>query len=307
MVRDPRELYELEADAPRLEGAVLLHHLDGHMDAGGAGRLLAEHLRERSDHRVVARFDVDRLIDYRARRPSMIYATDHWEGYEDPELAVRLLHDADGTPFLLMTGPEPDHEWRLFTAALIDLAERLGVRTAVGAHGIPMAVPHTRPLGVIGHGSRPELLTGFQSSPNRIQVPGNISALIELRFGEAGYDALGFAVQVPHYLSQTAFPTAAIAALDAVTRGTGLRLPADSLREAARRADVEIALQINGSEEIAEAVRALERQYDAFTDTAGRESLLADMPDVLPTADELGERFEQFLTEQAERGRGEEV
>src|SRR5262249_52406777 len=154
----------------------------------------------------------------------------------------------------------------------------LGARTIVAAHGIPTAVPHTRPLGVIAHGNRSDLLTGFQAPANRLQVPGNISALIELRFGESGGAGLGLAGQVPHHLAQTAFPTASIAALEAIAKTTGPRLPAEALRESARRADVEIAQQISESEEIADAVRALERQYDAFADTADRENLLAEMP-----------------------------
>jgi len=60
---------------------------------------------------VIARFDVDDLIDYRARRPPMTFDTDHWQDYAAPELAVHLVHDAAGTPFLLLTGPEPDRRW----------------------------------------------------------------------------------------------------------------------------------------------------------------------------------------------------
>jgi hypothetical protein len=44
MQRDPEDLYELGADVPDLDGVAMLHHLEGFMDAGAAGRLLAEHL-----------------------------------------------------------------------------------------------------------------------------------------------------------------------------------------------------------------------------------------------------------------------
>ena len=56
-------------------------------------------------------------------------------------------------------------------------------------------------------------------------------------------------------------------------RATGLVLPGDALREAARRTDLEIARQVEGSAEVAEVVQALEQQYDAFA--ADRENLLA--------------------------------
>ena len=78
-------------------------------------------------------------------------------------------------------------------------------------------------------------------------------------------------------------------------------LPDDALREAARRTDEEIGRQVEASEEIAELVQALERQYDAFVDAAGREGLLADEAGNMPTAEELGAQFERFLAEQQGR------
>ena len=295
---DPRELYEVDSDVPELHGAVLLHYFDGFMDAGSAGRLTAEHLLATLEHRVVARFDVDRLIDYRSKRPTMVYVTDHWESYAEPELAVHLLHDTDGTPFLLLNGPEPDHEWERFSKAVVDLNERWGVRMSVGMHGIPMGVPHTRPLGVTGHATRPELVADYQPMLNRIQVPGSIGALLELRLGEAGHDALGFAAHVPHYLAQAAYPAAAVTVLNAVLKVTGLKLPGTALREAAKRADAEVDRQVSGSEEVAEVVKALEEQYDQFVEGGSRGNLLAGGMDRMPTADELGSEFERFLAEQ---------
>jgi len=212
VVLDPEELYEVDSDVPDLTGAVLLHHFEGFMDAGSAGRLTAEHLLSSFEHRVVARFDVDRLIDYRSKRPLMTYMTDHWAEYQAPELVVELLHDTNGTPFLLLTGPEPDHEWERFTTAIRALNERWGVRLTVGMHGIPMGVPHTRPLGVTGHATRPELVGDFQPVLNRLQVPGSVSALLEFRLGENGHDAVGFAAHVPHYLAQASYPAAAVPA-----------------------------------------------------------------------------------------------
>jgi hypothetical protein len=127
-----------------------------------------------------------------------------------------------------------------------------------------------------------------------------VAALLEFRLGEADRDAVGFAVHVPHYLAQAAYPAAAITLLESVTRATGLSLPDEALREAARRTDEEIGRQVEASEEIAELVEALERQYDAFVDAAGQEGLL-DQVGNMPTAEELGAQFERFLAEQQGR------
>ncbi|MFG2088231.1 MULTISPECIES: PAC2 family protein [unclassified Spirillospora] len=293
---NPEDLYELDADLPEMTGPVLLHSLDGFVDAGSTGQLVREHLLEALEHRVIARFDVDSLIDYRARRPPMTFDRDHWASYETPELVVRLLRDDAGSPFLMLSGPEPDRLWEGFTAAVLDLVKRLGVGLVVGFHGIPMGVPHTRPVGITSHATRPELITR-NSWFDKVQVPGSASGLLELRLGEAGHDAVGFAVHVPHYLAQSAYPAAAVAALDAVADATGLALPVERLREAAAATDADIAEQVDGNDEVEKVVRALEQQYDAFAGAAERDSLLAESAD-MPTADELGAQFERFLAEQ---------
>lgn len=295
MALDPEELFEVDSDVPDLTGAVLLHHFDGFMDAGSAGSTLVEHLLAAHEHRVVARFDVDDLIDYRARRPTMTYVTDRWEDYDKPELVVHLLHDAIGTPFLLMTGPEPDRRWEAVTAAVRALVERWAVRLTVGFHGIPMGVPHTRKLSVISHATRPELVA--EKSPfNRVQVPGNLSALLELRLGQAGHDAMGFVAYVPHYLAQGAYPPASVGLLEAVTTATGLTIQTAGLQEAASRTDAEISRQVAESAEVAQVVEALEQQYDAFTSAA--QNLLVADGEPVPSADELGAELERFLAEQ---------
>ena len=303
----PEELYELDTDelpeagGPAAEGSdsdgmALLVHLEGFMDAGAAGRLLTEHLLDSFEHTTVARFNTDRLLDYRSRRPLMTFDGGKWETYDAPELSVFKLADAGGKQFLLLTGPEPDHEWEAFVAAAQSLAERLGAGPMITYFGVPMGIPHTRPLGVITHATRPGLVTSKVALPSKLQVPASASSLMEYRFGEAGRDAVGLVVQVPHYLSQAAYPTAALTLMDALTEVTGLDLPALELREAADRTNVLIDRQVAESSEVAELVQGLESQYDAAVAHDG-ENLLAEGEE-MPTADELAAQFEQFLAEQ---------
>ena len=112
MPHDPTDLYTVDSDVPEFSDVALLYYFDGFIDAGAAGRLLAAHLLATLEHREIARFDVDALIDYRSRRPPMIFSRDRWESYEAPELAMHLLKDTAGSQFLLLTGPEPDHGLR---------------------------------------------------------------------------------------------------------------------------------------------------------------------------------------------------
>lgn len=305
---DPQSLYTWEpkglavvdmALAQESFGLVMLYHFDGYIDAGETGDQLVEKLTDTLPGQVVATFDHDRLIDYRARRPLLTFERDRWTGYEVPSLEVRVLQDATGAPFLLLSGPEPDVEWERFAVAVRQIVERLGVRLSVNFHGIPMGVPHTRPVGLTPHGNRSDLVPGHASPFDEAQVPGSAAALVEYRLMEAGHDVLGVAAHVPHYIARSAYPDAALTALESVTSATGLVLPAvaHSLRTDAHRTQAEIDRQIQeGDEELVSMIQGLEHQYDAAAGAETRGNMLAE-PIEIPSADEIGRDFERFLAE----------
>lgn len=293
---DPEELYELAPDLPDLGRPVLIQAMTGFVDAGGSTRLAGDHLLTTLDPKPAVTFDVDLLLDYRARRPIMTFVEDHWAGYDEPRLSISVLQDAAGVPFLLLTGPEPDVMWRRFSAAIRQVIDRLGVRLTVGLNAIPMAVPHTRPTGVTAHATRKELVAGYEPWIERVLVPGSAQHLLEWELGQHGKDAIGFAVHVPHYLAQTDYPSAAELLLTSVSRATGLLLPTDGLHVAAERLRGDIDQRIAADNEARALVRALEEQYDAFL--RGRESNLLTSTGPLPTAEELGAEFERFLADQ---------
>jgi PAC2 family len=285
---DPEGLYEL-APGVRVTGRpVLLHALDGFIDAAGTVRLARQHLLDMFEHQAVATFDVDQLMDYRSRRPPLLFDRDHFASYDEPELVVHLLTDAGGTPFLLLSGPEPDVQWNRLVQALAGLSDRLGVRLTVGMNAIPLAVPHTRPVGLTLHGTRRELLGAHQPWLDQVRVPGSFGNLLEYRLGQLGRDAMGVAVHIPQYLVQAEFPTAAAVLLDALAGATGLVLPTAALYEAGERAREQIDAQVAQSAEVAAVVQELETQYDAT---------LAERATELPTGDELGAELERFLAQ----------
>lgn len=305
MMRDPSEIYTVDEDVAHeltehtaaVGGPTLLHMVRGFVDAGAAGQVAADHLTERFDTQRLATFDVDQLLDYRSRRPTMTFDAASWSDYDEPHLGVDVVRDGEGVRFLLLHGLEPDVQWERYVAAVRQIVERFDVPLTVGVHGIPMGVPHTRPLGVTAHGTRPDLVADHVSWFGTVQVPASASAVLEYRLGHWGHDAMGFAVHVPHYLAQTAFPQASVVALENIQRATGLDLDPAALEPAARLATAEIERQVESSAEIAAVVTALEEQYDSFARSIGRTNLLADTSD-LPTADELGAEFERFLAQQ---------
>jgi predicted ATP-grasp superfamily ATP-dependent carboligase len=295
---DPFLAREAEgAEAAGRRGLVLVHDLAGEFDAAHASALAGSHLLASLPHRVIARFDVDRLVDYRAHRPRMTFHGDRYESFTAPEILVYAVEDDAGEPFLLLHGAEPDFAWEAFVAAVAALVRRLGVTSVVALQAIPMPVPHTRPVTVTAHATRRALIESYPVYWGELGIPGSVAALLELRLGEAGVDALGVAAHVPHYLSQATFPAASLTLLEHLSRLTGLHVPTEELREAAEAHRSEVDEQIGLSPENTAVVAALEQQYDQFAAAREGSDLLGNVGEV-PSGDEIGAEFERFLADQ---------
>ncbi|WEV78630.1 PAC2 family protein [Janibacter cremeus] len=287
--------YEVDTDPAALEPGPMIVAFDGFFDAGMAQRLLVDHLLEVSEPTVVASFDVDSLVDYRSRRPVITFDANRYTDYNDPSMLLYHLTDRDGQSYYILAGPEPDYRWEAVISAVTTLMDEVGISLVVHAHGIPMAVPHSRPVGMTVHGSNERLIGEHKPVFGTVQVPASLAALLEMRLGESDRDAVGFSLHVPHYLAQSTFHDAALTALNAVVDVTGLNLANDALAEAAREGRLQIEREVEENDEVREAVQALERQYDVHLRGLERPSLLAGEGQDLPSADQLGAEFEDFL------------
>ncbi|HEX6887148.1 MAG TPA: PAC2 family protein [Candidatus Nanopelagicales bacterium] len=286
--------YRLEPDRPELGAPVLVHGLTGFMDAGGAARLAIEHLLETCQPTRLATFDIDTLFDFRARRPRTVFNADHYESVEMPELVVDAAIDAQGERFLILHGVEPDTAWGSVADSVVRLVEALNVRLAVGLQAIPWPAPHTRAVNVTVHANDPTLVVGQTPWVGSLEVPGSLSALLELRLGARERPAMGFAAHIPHYLVQAEFPRGALVLLQHLCSATGLAVPLDELRDAAEESDADISIQIATNPENLEAVTTLEEQYDALM--AGRASLPGDAEHLRQETD-IAAQVEAFLAE----------
>ena len=295
-MRDPEALYVLTEDAESVPaGLHLVAGLTGFADAGSAVTQLNDYFADTLETTVLARFDNDELLDYRARRPTIYFDQDHLENYQPPELALHLAHDELGQQFLLLTGYEPDFQWERFTTAVLQLVERFQVSTTTWVHAIPMPVPHTRTMGVTVSGNRTELIDAMSVWKPHTQVPSNALHLVEYRLQELGHPVVGFVLLVPHYLADTEYPVAAVTALESVSASTGLIFPTDRLREDGREFLTKIDGQVENNQELARLVGTLEQRHDSYMQDNPLRSPLTDEDGELPTADAIAEELEKFL------------
>lgn len=298
----PEELFERVANAPVVaQGLPLVILLTGFTDAGNTVSSLIDHLREHTEPQPLVVFDNDVLLDYRARRPIVQFDHDHLSAYTPARLELALAHDTFGQQFLLLTGYEPDFAWNGFTSAVLGLAQEFGVSTVSWVHAIAMPVPHTRPLGTTVSGNRSELIAAHSIWKPRTQVPATVGHVLEYRFAEQEMPVVGFVMLVPHYLAETSYPDAVLAAADRLMTATGRVLDMDSVRAESAEYLARVESQVQGNDELLQMLHTLEERHDSYM--AGYNSAdpahgFGDAPFSernLPSADELAAELERYL------------
>ncbi|WP_438352912.1 proteasome assembly chaperone family protein [Microbacterium sp. CJ88] len=291
----PAPLFERAVSAPPVPaGLPLVIALTGFTDAGNAVSRLIEYVRDDLDPTPLVVYSNDVLLDYRARRPLVAFEQDHLTDYRPPRLELSLAHDAIGQPFVLLAGYEPDFAWDAFVQSVIEFADALAVASVTWVHAIPMPVPHTRPIGTTVSGTRSELTEAHSVWQPHTQVPSTVGHLLEYRFAEAGARVAGFVLLVPHYLGDTEYPAAALAALDSLTVATGLVFDGDALREENREYLLKVDEQMTGNDELTRMLEGLEERYDAYMAGSTLATPIIHTGD-LPSADELAAELERFL------------
>lgn len=256
---------------------------DAWVDAGAASTTAAETLA--GDGPTMATFDADLLYDYRARRPTLDIRDGRPVSLGWPELAIRHTHLGD-RDVLVLAGPEPDFRWRELAAEMVGLARQLDVREWISLGSIPAAVPHTRPVPVLGTESKPGLLrAGVEPGPTGLlRVPSAAVSVLDLALAEAGVPALGYFAQVPHYVSG-AYPPAALGLLRALERHFDVVLDLAALHHEAE----ELRSRLDTATTLDEKTRLYVGRLETMVDEAR-----------LPTGDELIGEIERFLRERGE-------
>jgi hypothetical protein len=302
---EPGDLYELhndDFDVP--SGLHLIAALTGFTDAGSTIEQFSNHVFENLQHRVVALFDNDQLLDYRSRRPIMYFEKDHISSYEPSLLALYLVTDEVGQKFLFLHGYEPDFKWEAFTQAVFDLVDIFDVEDFSWVHSIPFPIPHSRPVGVTISGNRRELIDRVSEWKPQTQVPGNVLHLLEFRFAEEEFPTVGFVMLVPHYLSDLSYPQSAIKAFEQISSATGLVVPTDSLREAATKFTADLNRKISDNPELAKLVSSLEDGFSS-DESSARGPRIQSPKTELPSADQIASELEDYLSlrrKQADEG-----
>jgi len=259
--------------------------LDGWVDAGSAATNAAANLAQGG--RVVASFDADAIFDYRARRPTLQIVHGKPRTLDWPELTLRATKVAD-QDLLVLTGAEPDYRWHELASDIVELAQKFGVAQWISLGAIPAAVPHTRPVPILGTESRTGLLKGdVQPGPEGVlRVPAAAISVFDISVAKAGIPSVGYFAQIPHYVSGP-YPEASISLLKALEVHLGHELGLGRLPEEARM----MRIRLDAAAAREESTKTYVEQLETLVDEAR-----------LPAGDDLITEIERFLREGGQQG-----
>jgi PAC2 family len=291
------DAYELHDQDLSLDEPVLVTMLLGWIDAGGAAASAMSVLENELAARPVATFDADTFIDYRARRPTLLLREGVNTEMVWPETRLLAGRDTAGHDVLLLSGHEPDSNWRRFTDAASQLAVGLGARMMVGLGAYPYATPHSRPSRLSMTAGSAEVANSLPYLRNSVDVPAGIEAALERRFTEVGVPAVGLWAQVPHYVSNVPYPAASVALLDGLKDVAGIQTEAVAVRNDAVAHRARLDELVAASNDHMTMVRQLEAAYDA---EAAERPTTGETLGPLPSGDELAAELERFLRDQGQ-------
>jgi predicted ATP-grasp superfamily ATP-dependent carboligase len=274
---------------PTVERPLLVVCMEGWIDAGLAAGNALSHLIGSMPNELIATFDSDELIDFRARRPTLRIVNGVDKDLRWAEIRLHLATNRTGRSVMILAGPEPDMRWHQFIAEVVTLSSRLGIEMVIGLGAFPAPVPHTRPVRLVGTSTDSDLATKVGYLPASIDVPSGVQGALEMAFGQAGIPAVGLWARVPHYVSAMPYPAASASLLDELARLTGIEVDTSVLHSAASATNNQIEQLIAGSDEHAALVRQLEAQHD--TEQAQSQADFGE----LPSGDELAAELERFL------------
>ena len=276
-------------DAPDVVDTLVINLVDPALDAGKIGRLI-DSVLSLQDVGVVARFDVDSLIDYRSQRPMLNVRNGRIVAMNREDMSISLAKDVEGRSFLRMYGADPDYQWDSLVSSMFDVIERFHVKHVYSFSAVGAMIPHTRPVDMFmrtsGASDTPVLDADFW-------MPASFSSYFEYHARNIGIDVVNITARIPAYVVGNQYPAAA-GVLGMASEMSGISFPVGDLEQSAQAQEEELNELVKDRAEFAAVVESFEREYDSSENIEG----FIQGPQhnfSVPSVEEIGRAAELFL------------
>src|SRR5699024_10326118 len=275
-------------DLRDLDSPVVVAAFAGWNDAGLAATAALDHLLDLSAAQELFALDPDEFYDFQVNRPqvSRPSPTETEVSWPSTTVSVGRLGDHD---MVFVCGPEPNLRWRAFTGQLVSALRSADPSMVVLLGALLADTPHTRPIPISGSTTDLCLAESWGLELSTYEGPTGILGVFAEACHVARFDTVSFWAAVPHYVSQSPCPKAALALLHRLEDVLDVPLDLGDLPELAKAWERGVAELAEDDGDIAEYVAGLEQEQDA-----------ADLPEA--TGDAIAAEFERYL-----RRRGREI
>jgi predicted ATP-grasp superfamily ATP-dependent carboligase len=269
-----------------LERPILVSAFRGWNDGGQGASLAAGYLARLWDAELIADVDPEEFFDFQATRPQVKLEDGLTRQIVWPETAFYLARpEGFDRDIVLLLGVEPNLRWQAFTRMIVDYAADLGIELVVSLGSLLADVPHTRPCPVTGSATDPELVERLGLQASRYEGPTGIVGVLHDACRRQSLPSVSFWAAVPHYVSLTPSPRAALALCERLGSLLEVDIDVDELQEAAE----------GYVEQVSRAV-ATDADTQAYVDELESRADELDEAD-LPSGDALAAELTRFLRE----------
>jgi hypothetical protein len=271
-------------DLGALERPVMLVGLEGWFDVASAATQAVNAFIS-DDHAVtVGSIDPDPFYDFTQQRPHVSIDDDIRE-IVWPSNEFVLQRNPGHRDVVGLIGVEPHLHWRTYVDAIVTVAETLRCEAIVTVGSGAEALPHTRTPPVTGSTANTELARRLGLVAPSYEGITGVVGVLQAELEARDIPSVSLRVGIPHYLMNAEHPQATAALVRHLSHVLDVPNTADfsDQVDSWRRVHDEIT---DNDEQLKMYVQLLEAEFDRRAEAQ------------IPTADDLGTAFEEFLRDQ---------
>jgi len=280
---------------PELEHPILIAAFRGWNDGGQGASLATGYLAKLWDATRFAEIEPENFFDFQATRPHVSLEDGVTRRIDWPSTVFYHGRPAgQERDIVLLLGIEPNLRWQTFTDLIVDFIKGLGIELVVSLGALLADVPHTRPCPVTGSASDQELVERLGLSASRYEGPTGIVGVLHDACRQAEIQSASLWAAVPHYVSLTPSPKAALALCERLAELIEADIDTTELAEAAANYSEQVSEAVASDPDTAAYIEELEQRADTLAEEAD-----------LPSGDALAAELTRFLRER-ERENGDD-
>ncbi len=245
---------------PVLSEATLVLAFEGWNDAGESASLALRFLEKAVRAVPLGELDLEEYLDFTVQRPTLRLDEGETRVIEWPRLVLRYGSIDSSREIVTGVGVEPHLSWRRFCSELAEVVGRLGIQQVVLLGAYLADVVYSRPVEVTGFATSSGGLEAFGVRPSRYEGPTGVVGVLADRLHRDGVQIVSLWAGLPHYIAASPNPRGALALVQRLCEGLGVKVEDEALRHEAASFEERVSALVNADPELLEYVKQLKRR-----------------------------------------------